>query len=589
MTSSFAQDTVVAALKKYYGFSSFRPYQQEIIEHILEGKDCLAVLPTGGGKSLCFQLPGLLLPGTTIVVSPLISLMTDQVAQLQNRGISAIAITSMLTNFEREIIVQNIRLNRYTFIYVSPEKLATPSFRKCCSCLSISLLVIDEAHCISEWGHQFRPQYLEIHSFVKSLPRRPILAAFTASATPDTAKDICTQLHLGSPRFFRQSVYRSNLSLHVVPCPSKTIQHIVMRRILHRYANQPIIIYCATRIQTEDMAVLLNSAGSNAAAYHAGLESHHRQSIQMAFIKNSLNIICATTAFGMGVDKPNIRAIIHLTVPVSLEGYYQEVGRAGRDGKQSFCYLLALPGDDQLQAEIIGRSYPPLQSTQEILQFFSRKKTPLETTVSLKELARVLSEVRLESSLWLTLKRGEERKWWQVDWQQKTLKLENTPGALDAEWRRVNRQHLHQLQKLERMKQFCNSEHCRQHELIAYFEPARIHGQKYFRCRICDRCRNTFDLTPAPSELQYFKLLAKDVRQHGGKKPQPFLLDLCHQILASYQPQQSSEVEWMSAFGKGWQKEWGAIVDRLGTNLGQQNHVDDNSDVCQSKKSPPTL
>lgn len=554
------------------------------------GHDCLAILPTGGGKSLCFQLPGLLLEGVTIVVSPLISLMTDQVAQLNARGIPAIAITSQLTATEHTQVLKNMQRGLYKFLYVSPEKLASTSFRSACRTLTIPLIVVDEAHCISEWGHQFRPQFLEIIHFVQALRTTPHIAAFTASATPNTSKDICAQLQLRSPRFFRQSVFRPNLALHVIPCPSQTLQHIVVRRILNKFKDQSIIIYCATRRQTEDVAALLNNSGNTAAAYHAGLASEQRQRIQHLFIANTLNIICATTAFGMGVDKPNIRAVIHLTIPASLEGYYQEVGRAGRDGDASSCYLLALPGDEQLQAEIIGRSYPPTEASEAVIQHFGRKRMKSSHIIPISALAHELSELQLESQLWVTLKRGEERKWWQVDWQQKTLKLSHDPKALLTEWNRLNRQHLHQLRKLQKMSEFCATKKCRQHALVQYFEPssARSSASEAVRCHRCDCCTHKFDLQPSPSEQRYFarvhKIFHRQIHQPHMLKKLPLLFELCSQLLASYQPQESGEVAWMGALGKGWQNEWGTIVNKLGTSPHQRNLVDDSSDEFQLKK-----
>lgn len=557
---------------------------------VLAGQDCLAILPTGGGKSLCFQLPGLLFPGITIVISPLISLMTDQVMQLTQKGISAVALTSMLSSQEQQITLSKLQQHEYRFIYVSPEKLVTAQFIHALQGVRISQVVIDEAHCISEWGHQFRPQYLQIRSFVSALPYRPVIAAFTASSTPATTKDIIAQLGLEQPKFFRQSVYRSNLSLHVISCPTHTVQQLVMRRLLKKFKDQPIILYCATRIHTQDVATILQSSGLLAAAYHAGLSSEERQDIQHRFLSNQLNIICATTAFGMGVDKPNIRAVIHLNLPASLEGYYQEVGRAGRDGQPSWCYLLMLPGDDQLQAEIISRSYPPAECSDAVIHFLETK--PKLKTLLLRDLTAHLSRRNLDSELWITLHRGEEQHWWKVDWKTRTLFILQSRSSIKNHKYRLHQLQLHQLQKLLAMKEFCFTTRCRQRQLVMYFEPlSELH--RSLQCRQCDQCTHESHGTPSLSELQYFKKLSRRFRALSRRKKAPLLAEICLQLLASYQPAQISDLEWMSTFGRGWQKEWATLTaskkdPQLGKDPRQQILADGSTHESQLKKLPPT-
>lgn len=512
--------------------------------------------------------------------------MTDQVEQLRHKGISAVALTSALSAEERHQVYAQIQQCAFRFIYVSPEKLATETFMKILRSLQVSLVVIDEAHCISEWGHQFRPQYLKISQCIEQLQHRPIIAAFTASATPDTAKDICKQLQLLEPHTFRQSVFRKNLSLHVIPCPTLTIQHIVMRRILKKFEGQSVIIYCATRNQTEDTAALLNGAGLSAAAYHAGLESAQRQRIQTQFIENQRTIICATTAFGMGVDKPNIRAVLHLNIPASLEGYYQEVGRAGRDGKPSSCYLLSLPSGSALQSEIISRSYPPAESSQHIIQYLRSKKVPVGKFIPLKDVTKVLNESSLETQLWITLKRGEERGWWQIYWQQKELQLLVAPHQLFVEWKRLAHQQLHQLMKLQRMRNFCITQNCRQAELVRYFEPRNVEAM---HCKSCDNCTHHFELYPTEHEQLFFRKMHRQLARLERQKKLPFFIQLCEQMLACYQPQEPHELAWLGMFGKGWQKEWGTTLSRPDRDQHRQIRVDDSNDESQSKKSPPTF
>jgi ATP-dependent DNA helicase RecQ len=332
---------MLTTLKKYFGFETFRPLQQEIIGHILDKKDAFVLMPTGGGKSLCYQLPALKLPGLTLVISPLIALMKDQVDALQANGIAAEFINSSLDLTEIKDIESRARQGVVKILYVAPERLALTAFQRFLQTLSVSLIAIDEAHCISEWGHDFRPDYRNLVLLRDSFPKVPVIA-LTATATEKVRKDIISQLGLKDAGIFISSFNRPNLQ-YVVRPKRDTFNKLVA--LLDQYQNRSAIIYCFSRKETERVARDLNYKGFKALPYHAGLENEVRKKNQEKFVKDEIQIIVATIAFGMGIDKPDIRLIVHYSLPKSIEGYYQETGRAGRDGLPSLCLLFYSFGD----------------------------------------------------------------------------------------------------------------------------------------------------------------------------------------------------------------------------------------------------
>jgi ATP-dependent DNA helicase RecQ len=326
-------------LKEYFGFEHFRVNQEEVINAILDNKDTLAIMPTGGGKSICFQLPALLFPGITIVISPLIALMKDQVDSLKANGIAACYINSSQSEKEQQEHIQNIYDSKIKLLYIAPESLSY--IENVFLRVSVSLIAIDEAHCISSWGHDFRPAYTNLGFLKNRFPSTPILA-LTATADKATREDISNQLNLVKPQVFISSFDRKNLSLEVRPALDRVKQII---DFIGLKPNESGIIYCLSRKTTEELAQKLQKSGINAKAYHAGLELNMRSQTQDDFINDDLQIVCATIAFGMGIDKSNVRWVIHYNLPKNIEGYYQEIGRAGRDGLPSETILFESYGD----------------------------------------------------------------------------------------------------------------------------------------------------------------------------------------------------------------------------------------------------
>lgn len=338
-------------LKLYFGYDDFKDGQEKIVKGILGGKDALGIMPTGGGKSLCYQLPAILLDGVTIVISPLISLMKDQVDSLNEMGISGTYINSTLSETEFFTRIDEIKENKYKIIYVAPERLNTYHFTELVKNIHISSVAIDEAHCISQWGHDFRPSYLEIPTFIESLEVRPVVSAFTGTATEEIVKEIVQLIGLKNPVESIVGFDRPNLFYEVVKASSKF--SYLINYLKGNFKEDSGIIYCATRKTVESLARKLNEEGISAVAYHGGMESEIRQKNQDDFIYNRTRIIVATNAFGMGIDKPDVRFVIHYNMPKNMEAYYQEAGRAGRDGEKSDCILLYSPSDIVKQKLII--------------------------------------------------------------------------------------------------------------------------------------------------------------------------------------------------------------------------------------------
>ena len=324
-------------LKKVFGYDSFRPGQEEIVSRLLAGQDVLAVMPTGAGKSICYQVPALLLPGITIVVSPLVSLMKDQVGALVQAGVAAAFLNNSLTDNQKALMLRRAREGWYKIIYVAPERLEMPGFQRFAQEREISMVTVDEAHCISQWGQDFRQSYLSIAEFLNKLPKRPIVSAFTATATEQVCKDICRLLQLQDPFQITTGFDRKNLYF-AVRTPRNKEQELL--ELLQERRGKSGIVYCLARKTVEELCDRLCEQGFPATRYHAGLSQAERAANQEAFLFDTKPIMIATNAFGMGIDKSNVRYVIHYNMPQSMENYYQEAGRAGRDGENSQCVLL---------------------------------------------------------------------------------------------------------------------------------------------------------------------------------------------------------------------------------------------------------
>lgn len=359
--------TAVETLKKWWGYDSFRPMQEEIIDSALQGEDVLAILPTGGGKSVCFQVPAMMREGLALVITPLIALMKDQVQNLESRGIKALAIHAGMTRHEVDLALNNAAYGDVKFLYLSPERLSTELFKSYIDILPVSFIVVDEAHCISQWGYDFRPDYLEIGELRRRIDA-PVIA-LTATATPAVAEDIMARLARGDRastgfKLLKSGFERPNLSYIVRQCEDKIGQVLSICKGVPGTG----IVYLRHRSKCEDVAAVLKANGIPASFYHAGLGRLERSERQESWKKGDLRVVVCTNAFGMGIDKPDVRFVVHMDLPDSPEAYFQEAGRAGRDGKKSYAVLLWGPADERRLRQLFEASFPPLQFTEDIYQ-----------------------------------------------------------------------------------------------------------------------------------------------------------------------------------------------------------------------------
>ncbi len=385
MVHDMEPETILA---KYWGYSSFRPGQKHVVESILSGRDTVAILPTGGGKSICFQVPALMMPGITLVISPLISLMQDQVFALKKHQIAATFINSLLSNVVKKQRIKKIQDGTYKLVYLSPEHLQTTAFKKMLTNTMLSLIVVDEAHCISTWGNDFRPNYTKI---IEALPnKRPPIAALTATATHQIVSDIIQKLSLQDPAIFTAPAVRKNLSLQVIKTPSSITKLLFLSQILQIHSGSDGIIYASTRKKTEYVSRVIETflPKLRTAFYHGGLPTELRKQIQTDFISGNLNCIVATNAFGMGVDKSNVRFVVHYDTPISVEDYSQEIGRAGRDQKPAWCYTFFSETDQENQLSFVTKQVSPHKKEQIFRNAQRLESILLSKSCKTKQLAR---------------------------------------------------------------------------------------------------------------------------------------------------------------------------------------------------------
>ena len=469
-------------LRETFGLDKLRPGQAEVIRSVLEGNNTLAIMPTGAGKSLCYQLPSLHLPGTTVIVSPLISLMKDQVDKLEEAGLEASQLNSSLTTEEHEENLEQIKTDKSDFIFVTPERFVTQDFLGELRKRAINFVVIDEAHCISEWGHDFRPAYLSLGAAIKTLGSPPVLA-LTATATSEVSADIEKQLDLGKLQVVKTGIYRSNIHFEVKRVTNEREKHEELIRILNNQEGVGII-YAATVKTVEELTDWLKAFDFKIEKYHGRMKASERKQNQDAFMKDALKAIVATNAFGMGIDKPDIRFVVHYQMPGSLEAYYQEAGRAGRDNKPATCSLFYQLADRRTHQFFLGGKHPKfddLLAVYESLKTLGAVETPT-ALLSVQEHANTVSDakVRVVLSLLKEMKVVKELRGSQF----RLLKGDVAQGELKDLSRLSEEKVSKDKEKLERMMQYGQSAMCRWRLLHDYF------GEEMQdeRCGNCDNC-----------------------------------------------------------------------------------------------------
>ncbi|MBI1760621.1 MAG: RecQ family ATP-dependent DNA helicase [Acidobacteria bacterium] len=493
------------ALERYFNFSRFREGQAEVIRALFDGVDTIAVMPTGGGKSLCYQLPALLLPGTTIVISPLIALMKDQVDALTAREIAATFINSSVSVEEQRARVRAMQQGKYKLVYIAPERFRNERFVEALRGVEVSLFAVDEAHCISQWGHDFRPDYRRLKEAVEKMTQageRPQVIALTATATPAVREDIAKQLELKNPASFVAGFDRHNLTLRVIGCKN---EHERLNRAaqIAEHATGPGIIYAATRKVVEEVAGKLQARGVKVMAYHAGLGDQTRARIQERFMGDELKAIVATNAFGMGIDKSDLRFVTHYNVPGSIEAYYQEVGRAGRDGLPSVCTLLFNYVDKRVHEFFLEGSHPGRDIIETV--YSCLLATGLETVrLSVKELSGrtgIKNEIAINSALVALEKAGHlERVSGMDESQWRGARLVDRVGVteLQVDWGEMKRREELDRRKLREMLAYAYHEECLRKYILKYFgDRKEVTG-----CR-CSNCHpGLFVPKIEPGELQ---------------------------------------------------------------------------------------
>jgi len=491
------------ALKRHFGFDHFREGQEEVVEAVLAGEDAVVVMPTGSGKSLCYQLPALVLPGLTLVVSPLIALMKDQVEALRKRfQVPATFVNSTLDSRETGHRLEEARSGKVKLLYVAPERLKDPRFLKMLEGVNLSMLAVDEAHCVSQWGHDFRPDYLRIGRVARQFPETRVMA-LTATATGKVREDIVEQLALGKhgrakPRVFVRGFERPNLNIQVSRCSTHDEKLYHALKAIEDWHSG--IFYCSTRKQVDKLWEKLRTKGLDVPRYHGGMGDAERERMQNRFMSGQVDIVVATNAFGMGVDRGDVRFVIHWDVPGSMEAYYQEIGRAGRDGAPAFCELLYNFADVRTQEFFLEGSNPSRETILELLGLLRRRcsKTPMALPAEswAKELHSTRNPMAVRTAMYL-LERARciQREDEPGSRSQAVLALEKVDSqALAEQITRAEAKAARDRAKLDAILDYVNRRECRHKQILRYFgDAAEISG-----CRACDVCSASFQKAAKP-------------------------------------------------------------------------------------------
>ena len=472
-------------LRDIFGLEKLRPGQREIIEYVLRGEDVLAIMPTGAGKSLCYQLPALQLEGMTIVVSPLISLMKDQTDKLSEIGLEAANLNSSVSETEQNESLERVERERSDFIFTTPERLTDNEFLETLCDKTIDFVVVDEAHCISQWGHDFRPAFLALREAFRQLDNPPILA-LTATATTEVIEDIKKQLDRPKMQIVNGGIFRPNLRFEVV----HTTDDAEKRRHLSAISREikgSKIVYCATIKAVEEVTKFLNSSDFNAESYHGKLSAKNRNDVQNRFMNGEIETIIATNAFGMGVDKPDIRAVVHWQIPGSLEAYYQEAGRAGRDGEEARCVLLYDTRDRRVQQFFLGGRYPSADDVLTIYQTLENLKVDGNGQPQLEQIEEIIGNELSKTKLRVGLNLLKDEK---IVRERRGAKFELLKSGLNGdEIKRLAETYVERgmsdREKLERMMLYAQSAFCRWKILSKYFI---AEGEEIEKCETCDNC-----------------------------------------------------------------------------------------------------
>lgn len=476
------------ALKKFFGFDGFLDAQEGVVDQILSGQDGLVVMPTGGGKSLCYQLPAMCMEGVTLVISPLIALMKDQVDGLLGKGIPATMINSTLDSNEQWQRIAAMKNGEYKLVYIAPERFRSSSFMEAMKDVNVSLFAVDEAHCLSQWGHDFRPEYMRLGKALEKLGM-PQAIALTATATPVVRNDILKVLALREPFETVSGFSRPNLSLSIVEVDKHKVKHARLREVVEKWKTG--IVYCSTRKRVEEVGELLHSWGIKSIAYHGGMSPDERERTQNTFITKKADVAVATNAFGMGIDRSDVRFVLHYEIPGSIEAYYQEAGRAGRDGEAAYCELLFNYADTRTQEFFIDGANPNFKTISDIYRFLQNDADAnfeIQRTIDeIKEGADVKNGMAVGSALAILMRNGYVERFDIAGKRMKGTRLLKPNSELNINQQALEEKEKRDREKLDTMVQLCYSRQCRQQSILEYFGE-----QDAQTCGTCDICINAF-------------------------------------------------------------------------------------------------